>query len=509
MQIRTLAGSTAMAALVFGSAASADVTPEEVWQNWQDMSASYGQSMTATGQRTEGDTLTVTGLKVVLTQDGSAIEALIDEVQFSDNGDGTVDVTVSDDYPVTVTVDDVPAEGETAGEPTRIALLVSQPGLKMTAGGGGEETSYVFSAPTLGIAVTEVDGVDAEAMDLEADVTLTDVQGSYLIKGLDDKTLTSDFSSATAEMVFSMKDPETSGTTNLRASVTDLKGNSGGTLVGGVDMADMAAALKAGFTSTGTFTYGPSTMEFDFADGTDTAKGSASAASGRFNVAMDDSKLAYGGGGTGVSMTMSGSQIPFPQLTLTYAEAAFDLLMPISKSEEPQDFRLLTKLVDLKISDEIWAMFDPTNQLPRDPATLVIDTSGKAKLDVDILDPAAQPAMEAAPPGEIHALDVNAVQLKMAGAELTGEGSFTFDNSDTTTFPGMPAPTGKMDMKLVGGNALLDKLVAMGLIPQDQAMGARMMLGMFARTVEGQDDTLTSQIEFRDKGFYANGQRLQ
>jgi hypothetical protein len=27
--------------------------------------------------------------------------------------------------------------------------------------------------------------------------------------------------------------------------------------------------------------------------------------------------------------------------------------------------------------------------------------------------------------------------------------------------------------------------------------------------VEGSDDTLTSTLEFKDKGFFANGQRLQ
>jgi hypothetical protein len=99
--------------------------------------------------------------------------------------------------------------------------------------------------------------------------------------------------------------------------------------------------------------------------------------------------------------------------------------------------------------------------------------------------------------------------LKAAGAEVTGKGAFTFDNSDTTTFPGVPLPTGQLDLKLVGANGLLDKLVQMGLLPADQAMGARMMMGLFAKTVEGSDDTLTSTLEFKDKGFFANGQRLQ
>lgn len=65
-----------------------------------------------------------------------------------------------------------------------------------------------------------------------------------------------------------------------------------------------------------------------------------------------------------------------------------------------------------------------------------------------------------------------------------------------------------MELKLVGGNTLLDKLVAMGLIGEEEAMGARMMVAMFAKAVEG-EDTLTSVLEFKDKHFYANGQQLQ
>ena len=82
------------------------------------------------------------------------------------------------------------------------------------------------------------------------------------------------------------------------------------------------------------------------------------------------------------------------------------------------------------------------------------------------------------------------------------------DNSDMTTYDGMPAPTGKLDLKLVGGNALLDKLVALGVVSQDEAMGARMMVAMFAKSSGGGDE-LTSQLEFKDKHFYANGQQLQ
>lgn len=91
---------------------------------------------------------------------------------------------------------------------------------------------------------------------------------------------------------------------------------------------------------------------------------------------------------------------------------------------------------------------------------------------------------------------------------MTGAGDFTFDVTDTQTYPGFPTPTGKLDLVLKGGNALLDKLVAIGFVPEDQAQGARFMLAMFTVPGEGEDNR-KSTLEFKNKGFFANGQQLQ
>jgi hypothetical protein len=71
----------------------------------------------------------------------------------------------------------------------------------------------------------------------------------------------------------------------------------------------------------------------------------------------------------------------------------------------------------------------------------------------------------------------------------------------------MPKPVGAVDLSLTGGNRLIDTLVAMGVVPEDQAGFARMMLGLYA--VPSGEDALTSKIEFKeDGGIYANGQRV-
>ncbi len=156
-------------------------------------------------------------------------------------------------------------------------------------------------------------------------------------------------------------------------------------------------------------------------------------------------------------------------------------------------------------------MFDPTAVLPRDPATLIIDTTGKLRWLFDIFDPEAAALVETTggEPAEVEALEINNLVLSLIGAELTGEGGFTFDNSDKTTFDGMPKPTGSIALNLIGANGVMDNLVKLGFVPEEQVMGARMMLGLFARPGAGADE-LVSEIQVTEDGqVLANGQRLR
>jgi hypothetical protein len=511
MKIWQLAGSTAVSALMFGSGiASAQVTPEEVWQNWQDMSTSYGQTITSTSAVRDGDTLRVEGASIA-TDDGagSTVNVAMGTLNFKDLGDGTVELTMADSYPISIKA---PAVDDTT-RPTDITITVTQPGMKLIAGGTPTETSYAFSAPTISINVDEAEKAATSTLDNNVDITLSGVEGKYLVVGTTEtKTIDSTLNVKNMGLVVAAKGTAKDITKpfelRLTANVADLTGTTKGTFLGVAAMENMAEALKAGLNIDGGFSYGKTTFDMLATDAAGPTKVIAAADSGNFTIAIDKSRLAYSVGGKAMAMSVSSPDIPFPELKVTYAEALFNLLMPVSKSDVPEDFAFTTKLVDFAISDEVWAMFDPTGGLPHDPATIIIDTKGKAKLIVDITDEAATAALGEAPPGELHALDLTEIKVKAAGAELTGTGSLTFDNTDLTTFPGMPVPTGVVDMKIVGANTLLDKLIAMGYLPEDQALGFRMMAGMFTTVAEG-EDTLTSKIEFKDKGVFANGQRLQ
>ncbi|MCA3486855.1 MAG: DUF2125 domain-containing protein [Rhodobacter sp.] len=499
----TFKGGPLLAALLISTAAHAELTADQVWTNWKAVSAASGQIVTAASEAREGDTLAIKGLTIVSTFDGGSINGTIEAVNFRELGDGTVEVTMSPEYPVVVN------SIESDGRKIVINVAVRQPDLKIIASGSEAETRYDFTAPFVKAVVSEVT-VEEKPIEMTLEVDVTALGGSYLVTAGTPKQLASSITADSAAVTLAMTDPETGGKINMKGNVSDLVGNSTGNLLDTAMMADMSQALKAGFATDGSLAYGAGTFEFDMAEAADTTKGSATIGSGNIVFALDADRLNYGGGSKDVEVTLSGAWSPLPSVAMSYGEAAFNLLMPVSKSDEPGDFAFLMKLVDFTLSDDVWSLLDPEKVLPRDPATIVIDTGGKANWGVDIMDPdGAEELAGDTMPVQLHALDVTNLTLKAAGAEVTGDGAFTFDNADTTTFPGIPLPTGQLDLKIVGANGLVDKLVQMGLLPEDQAMSARMMMGLFANAVEGSDDTLTSTLEFKEKGLFVNGQRLQ
>lgn len=502
MKHLSLAGTTGLAVLLTTTALHADVTAQEVWNNWKELSAGYGQTMTATSENMSGDTLTVSGISISQDFEGGNVLGTIDEVLFREVGGGKVEITMSPTYPITMNITDAEAK------PIGVVMEIRQTGLKLVAGGSAEETTYDFSADSLAVVTTSVTE-SGNPLDVSVDVAVNAIEGGYVVARAGDQTrLTS--TAKTGDMAFSMtaKDPATSMDIAVKASIKDFGGTSDTTLIGSADMEDMGKALAAGFATDASVTYGAVDFTMDVLESGTTTNVRATADTGNFAVALDKSKIAYAAGGTGVDMLVSGSSIPFPEVAISYAEAAFDFLIPIAKADTPQDFRLVTRLVDFTISDMVWAMVDPMGQLPRDPATLVIEAAGTATVNTDIMDPEAMAALGGMPPGMPNSLNLSALQVKAVGAELTGTGALTFDTNDLMTFNGIPAPTGVVDLKLVGANALIDSLIAMGMLPEDQAMGARMMMGMFARPGDG-PDTLQSTLEFKDGGFFANGMRLQ
>lgn len=501
-QRTALCGTTAIFVAVSG-AAWAEVTGADVWANWKSAAESVGQTLTPGSENQAGNTLIISDLKIAMDMPEVKLSGAISEITFKDNGDGTVAIAMSPRYTMTIDIESDDAEDATIG------LTVNQEGLAMVASGTPEEITYDFLASSMKVVLDSL-VVEDQSVDVTGEIALTDMDGKYVVTAGEMTQIATDLRAAGMRIVADANEPGGDGAFTMNLSYSDIAGSSEGSLMMMADPAMLSQALADGMNTASSMTHGAASFDVDFMDGSDTFALNGSAATGTFDVAMSAAALSYGVSNTGLAFAMSGSDIPLPEIAAAIGEIGFSFLMPVAPSETPGDFGMGITLRDLSVSDMIWGIIDAGGQLPHDPATLIIDVAGKANWMFDIFNPEAVGNMDAEMPAELHALDVNAVQLTVAGAELTGKGGFTFDMNDLQTFDGLPAPTGALDLKLVGGNGLMDTLVAMGLLPEEQAMGARMMLGLFARPGDG-EDTLTSKIEVDGAtgAVSANGQRLQ
>lgn len=500
---RTLTCSSALALVFLATSATADVTPQEVWASWQAMMTSAGQELTVGNTADSGSAIEVTDVVVAYKdQMGGSASVTFDKLVFTDNGDGTVTVTLPDSYPMQM------AFPQQEDGPGSLKLTVSQPGATVIAGGSATETSYSLTAPEVRMTLDEITDETGKVLDTQGDLAMTEVTGSYqMTKAGEMLGLDSSFAAKSAVLNLSGTGDGTGGSGAFVVSFADLSGVTKGNFLSAEMMANMAVALNSGFTMDSSLSFGAMSVDADVTDASGPTKILVTATGGGFNVAMDKTRLDYGTALNGGKFTISGAEIPFPQVEVAFAESGFNVLMPVTKSDTPQDFRFLTKLVDFTVSEDVWGLFDPAGSLSREPASVIVDVKGSGLWTQDIMDPEVQmDGMEA--PGELHSLDLTQVLAKAAGAEVSAAGGLTFDNADLATFGGMPRPDGTITINIKGVNQLVDNLIALGILTDDDAMGFRMGLGMFARPGAGPDE-LVSEIEFKEGGLFANGMRLQ
>lgn len=495
----TLRGAVCLAALLTGNAAIADVTAQQVWDDWKAQLSLYGpDSLTIGSEDMSGDTLTVRDIALNLTEEDLNVTAAMGDIILTEQGDGSVSVTMAESFPIVVTDD----------EGVAITVLVTQSGLEMTASGTAEAIDYAVSADSYTVALDNI--VDGD-FTFTGDVSLTanNLTGAYTTRLGEMRDLTYEGAIESVDILVDVQLPDGSG-----EYIT------GGGKINGLNMqAEMAmpldgAAIGAnnqfadGTVISGGYSVDSSEYVFDInADG-DQAAGSFSSGAGTLTTLFSADNLAYSGRTTDVSATIVSGAAPFP-IDLGLSAYGFNFEMPLSASETAQPFAFGIELADLTVSDMIWSLFDPSNVLPRDPATIRIGLTGLARPLFDVMDPAQEQAMmNSDMPFELSEVTLSDLDISVAGASVTGDGAFTFDNSDMVTFAPLPRPEGEVSVQINGLNALLDNLVTMGLIPAEEMMAPRMMMGMFARSTG--DDQLETRLEVTGDGqVLANGQRIR
>lgn len=485
-----------LCSVAFASPVWADVTAEQVWENWKGTMGIYGGGLTIGSETVSGGTVSVSDISIKIEDGRESVEATISSVELTENGDGTVTITMSEENPLTFTSYD-----------TVLPITIRSENLQMVVSGTPEEMNYAMTADRYGLEATPgtYDDVNIRA----GAFYMNAVEGTYTTVTGDMQDLDYTMSMGSITMDLEIREPGGSGAVVFKGMIDGLTAVVDATIPADIaTMENPDAVFVEGLTMDASYEFGASTYEFNMNVDGDVGQGSASAAGGAMAIAMSKDGFSYTGGAQQPQVSMFGFDIPFP-VEIAMEEYSYNLEVPLSKSDTPRDAALAVALRGVTVNDILWSLIDPALVLPRDPATVAIDLSGTAKPLFDFLDPAQQ--MEAAMsdmPFEPESVTLNSLEISAAGAEVTGNGAFTFDMSDMTTFPGMPRPTGQLNLAINGANGLIDKLIQMGLLPEEQAMGARMMMGMFASPVG--DDMLESVIEINDQGHViANGQRLQ
>mmetsp|Transcript_12621 Transcript_12621/g.20082 ORF Transcript_12621/g.20082 Transcript_12621/m.20082 type:complete len:502 (-) Transcript_12621:78-1583(-) len=490
---------TALATVFCAQAAWADVTADEVWSNWRDSMTGFGYEISAT-ESTEGDVLTVNGLAMSMDipEEDASVAVDLGTLAFENVGDGTVRVVVPENAPILVKLlDDT--------ETVEIALTMTSSDMDNIVSGTAEAMVYDYAASKLDLIVDRI-VVDGETVpDIDIALTFANLAGRSQTTFGDVISSVQKGSIGNVSLIAKGVDPDSGENFDLSVTGAGLEVDGTASVPTGDYGEDVAAFFADGFAIEGSYALQSTTMNVNFME--DGTPGSLGYTSGPavVGVDMDSEGMAYDGTVTNVALNVASPEFPLP-IDVSVGEMGYGFAVPLAASDEQQEFGLTVKMLDLSVSEMLWGMFDPGQVLPRDPANLLVDLSGLATVAIDILTlDDDSPEI----PGELNALNINDIQLNLAGAALEGAGSFTFDNTDMESFDGFPRPEGSLDVKIAGINGLMDKLISMGLLPEEQAMGARMMMGMFTQPGDG-DDTLVSKIEVNDKGqVLANGQRLK
>lgn len=481
--------------------ARAEVEARTIWSDWQEVYARFGGTLSAESEDYAGGTLTLEGVTVTVAADDETAGMEIGTVRMVEQTDGTVRI----ELPAEMTLSTTISEG---GVEQAQDMTIAQDGLSIVASETDGERTYEIAARSVSVAMTqemvvpqgEAPQPDSDMPPTDITLTLNDIASTYR-SGMEGEAdaFAQDATVASARLALDVRS-ETDPlilTHDMQALVLDVTGAYGPAPTGPV-----RSLSDAGITYDATLSHSGSTLALDGSGEDMTYSVDGTSTSGGMVVGLNEDRLSYAVISTGSDLSVESSNLPMP-VSLSMAELGGTLALPSGGVGEEKPFGLSLALRELVVDDAVWAMFDPTGQLPRDPATFVAELDGTAQMDVDLFgDPEALAALEG-PPGALKTLNLVELTLEAAGAALRGSGELAFPERTP-----VPQPVGTIQLAFDGGFALLDKLVVLGFLPADQAAFIKGMSGAVAETVG--EDQLESTIEFTPGGgITANGLPLR
>ncbi|WP_298905284.1 hypothetical protein [uncultured Aliiroseovarius sp.] len=493
--------------------AFADLTTGDVWTHLQQSSTTFGGALSAeTSARGDGLTLQNVTFDMSLPFDIGAVKVDLGAFDLIDMGDGRVEMIVPESSTYTLTY--TGPEGESFGG----AMTMSHQGFTNIFSGTSEEITFDQKAARLDISI-DVGGLPDEIQDFSMNGTYLGLVGQSVTKSgqmtSSDITFASDEQSITFNQSM-MIDGEGPITTTSVMKSGRIEGEMRMvTPSTGIDFSNLAKALRDGMVMDMT------TRMSDYSTEQVTSQGdtmmmaqSSSAKSYDSSMKLDASGVTISGPVEDFRLQMEMPMMPGLALGGNIASMSATMQAPLLADDSFGPVAVKLDLNGLTLDDMVWAMGDPMGALPRDPIHMTLDLTGTLKHNIEWLDfanvEASLMALDDMLPVEPGSATLNALRLSAVGAEITGEGAFTFDSTDLESFDGLPRPEGKLTLRAKGLTALSQKLAQMG-IPAEQITGSMMMLEMFsaADAANGDDARITTLEVTPDGSVFANGMQLQ
>ncbi len=485
LRAAVLAGAVFAASPAFAET-SADIIADE----FIAYGAAQMAQVTVGARDRSGDTLRLSDVRYKVDNENVGADVVIDWIDFRELGADSVAITFAPTIVGTV-------QGKK--EPGGMTLSFANDGLVYTVSGTPDARNYNITGTGMKVTAKLLGG-PPELEDFNMVFDLAGLGGNALMLDGPGGTIKSTLTASTGALNYLLTGDNMKF--DLTSEIADLVMSYEGDLVSEETVMNLFSGDKglAMNMATGAYTargdvLTPDGMAMNF---------DSSVESSQAIIAIGNGGLNYDIVGKGAAYRLSSSALPIPPVDLEMSEFGVRFAMPMGKAGTTGALGMRLTMRDLLVSEGLWAMIDPGKVLPREPATLNMDVSGTATTKVDFSNPQAMAALGGRPPMDVSDVSINDITLQIAGAELLATGAATIDNSGP-----IPVPAGKVNASLRGANGLIDKLMQLGLLTPQQAMPARMMMGMFAIPGDGPDH-LTSEIVFQPDGrILANGVPLR
>ncbi len=481
--------------LLTGTAAMAEITPQDVLESWRAYYATYGGTISNGVPVQTGRTTRFPDVVAEISIAGSTTRYELGYIDMQANANGSVDVTFSPEGSATT---GMAVNGEQLAGDASYDLG----SLNVHVEGTPEDMAFSYSAPIITFSQSQAQ----PRLALTFTLALEELEGETHARR--EGALVTQAGAVTAGAASAQISAQPAGKPPVYIDYQSENLHVAYDISAPRIATPQAMAFPESMVMGLTLTTGPATTTVNQKTTPGTARFTFTQASGEMTFAFAESALSYGLTATGADMALSNTPARAVDFSAALNRFHIGATYPVRAADTPLPFAFAFAIKDLTVADDIWNKIDPEATLSRAPASFDLSLNGTVMLLADLFDQSAITALRG-PPFELRSLSLSALNLDFEGLGLTGTGGVPFNTRQMDPASGRPEPTGALDFSLTGALALLDKIGRLGLGDPMIIIGAKGALGMFATAGDG-PDTFTSRIEFTDGGHISvNGQQVK